>query len=169
VPSCTTDSLPRLPLPSFSPTKNLPDIYKLTLQPHFDFVLRMFNSIDVMSLPGVAQLVRSQVHQALQSICLYPVTIDTDILVNGGYPARPRGILHVRLLRGTRLKTSFLNIGALKTDPFVVMYTNKETQVRSTTKKNDTEPVWDEDFYMLLLRQPNEKLVIKIMDDDFGT
>ncbi|CAG9466560.1 unnamed protein product [Pedinophyceae sp. YPF-701] len=136
-------------------------------QPYIDFDVKILGNTDVMSLPFVGYLARQAIEGVLQEMVVYPNSHSSDILPNGGREEPAHGMLHVVVRRGKDLKRG-INLGALKQDPYVSMWTRKDRRTRTTTKQNDSNPVWDEEFYILVHNKEEDVLTLRICDDDFG-
>jgi len=83
------------------------------------------------------------------------------------------GVLTVRLVKATNLADKDL---AGKTDPYVIMELEQDNMLRdkdygsqrSSTKKGDVNPEWDETFTFNIPTLNNMELSLKLFDDDVG-
>ena len=84
------------------------------------------------------------------------------------------GILKVRLVKATHLADKDL-IG--KTDPYVRLELEQDNLIRdkdygyqnSSKKRNDVNPVWNEDFTFNIPTLDNMVLTLRVFDEDIGS
>lgn len=80
-----------------------------------------------------------------------------------GATKKPVGILHVKVLRAHNL----LNMDILSTsDPFVKLNLTGERlpPKRTTVKKNNLNPVWNEDFKLIVKDPASQVLILQLYD-----
>mmetsp|Transcript_23676 Transcript_23676/g.26364 ORF Transcript_23676/g.26364 Transcript_23676/m.26364 type:complete len:133 (+) Transcript_23676:112-510(+) len=83
------------------------------------------------------------------------------------------GVLTVKLVKATNLADEDY---AGKTDAYVIMELEQDNMLRdkdygsmrSTTKHNDVNPVWDEEFQFTIPTLENMELSLQLYDDDVG-
>lgn len=131
--------------------------------PHVDFKLHLFNGPDMMALPGVKPIMDLVIGYVVKEIALYPNSVSVPLMENFGVPRAPKGMIHVKLERITNLKsTDFITKG----DPYVVFEVRPGRSQRSKVVKNTANPVYDEEFFLLVDDFVNQKLSIKVYDYD---
>ncbi|KAI8467075.1 MAG: C2 domain-containing protein [Monoraphidium minutum] len=133
--------------------------------PHVDFKLRVLGGFDMMSLPGIKDAVRAAISYVVKEVMLYPNSVSVPLMTNFGAPKDPVGMLHIKLSRIEGLKTSDV-VG--KGDAYVVFSIREGRNHSSRVIKNCRDPVFDEEFYMVVDDLETQTLNIKVWDSDFG-
>jgi Ca2+-dependent lipid-binding protein len=88
-----------------------------------------------------------------------------DIMENGGRLPEPEGMLSIKLCRGFNLRGGEI---FSKTDPFVVLEVREGRPVQSAVVANNTNPVWDEEFHLIVDDRAQQAITLTIKDEDFG-
>ncbi|KAK4392160.1 Synaptotagmin-3 [Sesamum angolense] len=154
------------------------DILSARLQPKIDFGLRVMGG-DIMSIPGLYQLVQTVVSVTLGSpmymkceviakqvakLYLWPQTYDLDILDSSiGAAKKPVGILHVKVVRAHKLlKMDFLGAS----DPYVKLSLTGERlpSKKTSVVMNSLNPVWCEDFKLIVKDPESQVLQLQLYD-----
>lgn len=140
-------------------------------KPYVDFSLKIAK-VDIMNL-GAANynlptLLRHVIHMALTETALYPKKIiipmnpDSSTDATLSVPLIPVGILHVKIVKGIDLLTVNLFGGS---DPYVTLY-SVDQHFRSTTKKLNVNPIWNEDFQILVFDKETQEVECNVYDHD---
>jgi len=133
--------------------------------PHIDMTLNLINNMDFMALPGVKEIASNIVQGILSKMMLYPNQFSVDLMEGGGLPPAPVGMLRVNLVRIENLKKSDL---ISKSDSYCLLEVREGRPQRSTTVKNSQNPVFNEEFLLIVDDQEEQNLRITVKDDDFG-
>ncbi|GBF88447.1 hypothetical protein Rsub_01160 [Raphidocelis subcapitata] len=133
--------------------------------PHIDYKLRVLGGIDLMSLPGVKNAFRWTIQYVMKQLLLYPNSISVPLMANFGAPSEPLGMLHVRLHRIEGFKTSDM-VG--RGDPYVTFMVRQGREHSSRVVKNCKDPVYNEEFYLVVEDLKEQMLTIKVFDSDLG-
>ncbi|XP_057805412.1 synaptotagmin-3-like [Salvia miltiorrhiza] len=132
-------------------------------KPKIDFGLRIMGG-DIMSVPGVYQIVQEVVARQVAKLYLWPQTYEIDILDSSiGATKKPVGILHVKVVRAHNL----LNMDFLSTsDPYVKLsLTGERLPLKKTTvKKNNLNPEWNEAFKLTVKDPVSQVLQLQLYD-----
>ncbi|XP_042015545.1 synaptotagmin-3-like [Salvia splendens] len=132
-------------------------------KPMVDFGLRIMGC-DIMSVPGVYQIVQDIVARQVAKLYLWPQTLEIDILDSSlGATKKPVGILHVKVVRAHNL----LNMDFLSTsDPYVKLSLTGERlpSKKTTVKKNNLNPEWNETFKLTVKDPVSQVLQLKLFD-----
>eukprot|EP00882_Tetradesmus_deserticola_P015191 GHRQ01016176.1.p1 GENE.GHRQ01016176.1~~GHRQ01016176.1.p1 ORF type:complete len:457 (+),score=182.70 GHRQ01016176.1:470-1840(+) len=130
---------------------------------HFDAKLRLFNGPDVMALPGVKQAANWAMGLVLKDVLLYPNSVSVPLMTNFGVPPEPQGMVKITLTRIEDLKTTDL---LTKGDPYVVFEIREGRVQRSKIVKSNNNPVFNEEFFMVVDDFEQQRLSIKVYDYD---
>jgi len=139
-------------------------------KPHLDFSLKIAK-VDIMNL-GAANynlptLLRHVIHCALTETALYPKKIlipigKTTVDKNNLSAAVPVGMLHLKIIKGMNLLAVNIFGGS---DPYVSISSAEQT-FRTTTKKLNLNPVWNEDFQLLIYDKETQEVECMVYDYD---
>nr|XP_043607386.1 synaptotagmin-3-like isoform X2 [Erigeron canadensis] len=160
-------ALPRITLKPLVPTfpcfSNV--VVSLMEKPHVDFGLKVLGG-DVMSIPGLYRLVQDIIKKEVAKLYLWPQSLDIPILDSSlGIVKRPVGVLHVRVLRATKLmKMDILGLS----DPYVKLKLSGEMlpSKKTTIKKKTLNPVWNETFKLVVKDPEAQTLQVNVYDWD---
>eukprot|EP00878_Enallax_costatus_P009636 GHUV01010067.1.p1 GENE.GHUV01010067.1~~GHUV01010067.1.p1 ORF type:complete len:515 (+),score=110.80 GHUV01010067.1:357-1901(+) len=131
--------------------------------PHVDFRLSIFNGPDMMALPGIKFATRWITRYVMSQLMLYPNSVSVPLMTNFGIPEDPQGMVHVTLQKIEGLKsTDFMTKG----DPYAVFEIREGRQQRSKIVKSSNNPVFNEEFFMVVDDFVKQKLSIKVYDYD---
>ncbi|KAF8058352.1 aidA [Scenedesmus sp. PABB004] len=142
--------------------------------PHFDIELPLavppgglaerlgLSGLDLLCLPGARGALRLGTRLAARALAVFPRGINVP-LVPGGGSAAPCGMLQVRLVRLSGLRSEDL-IG--HSDPYVVLRVREGRTLRSRTVQNNNQPEYDETFRMLVDDVETQVLQVIVMDED---
>lgn len=130
--------------------------------PHFDMDLRLCDSPDIMALPGVPLLVQSAISIVAGKMLVYPNEFTLPLMPNFGLPPPPQGMLHIKVVKCTGLKGGIFD----RMDPFVTLELRKGREAKTSTKTNQENPVWDEEFDLVVDEPKKQALRITVSDDD---
>ncbi|KAI3447586.1 hypothetical protein Pfo_004251 [Paulownia fortunei] len=132
-------------------------------KPKIDFGLRVMGG-DVMSIPGLYQLVQEVVAKQVAKLYLWPQTYEIDILDDSiGAAKKPVGILHVKVVRAHKL----LNMDFLSTsDPYVKLSLTGERlpSKKTSVKMNNLNPEWYEDFKLIVKEPESQVFQLQLYD-----
>ncbi|XP_051114011.1 synaptotagmin-3-like isoform X2 [Andrographis paniculata] len=132
-------------------------------KPKLDFGLKVMGG-DMMSIPGIYQFVQEIVAKQVAKLYMWPQTYEIDILDSSiGAAKKPVGILHVKVVRAqSLLKMDFLGTS----DPYVKLsLTGEKLQWKKTTVvMNNLNPVWNEDF-KLIVKEPKIQVLQLLLFD----
>ncbi|KAH6833360.1 Calcium-dependent lipid-binding family protein [Perilla frutescens var. hirtella] len=132
-------------------------------KPKIDFGLQIMGG-DIMSIPGVYQIIQEVVARQVAKLYLWPQTYEIDILDSSiGATKKPVGILHVKVVRAHNL----LNMDFLSTsDPYVKLSLSGERlpAKKTTVKMNNLNPEWYEDFKLTVKDPDSQVLQLQLYD-----
>ncbi|OAY38852.1 synaptotagmin-3 isoform X1 [Manihot esculenta] len=150
-------------LPTFPCFANI--VVSLMERPHVDFGLNILGG-DVMSIPGLYRFVQEIIRKQVASLYLWPQSLDIPILdLSTVAVKKPVGILHVKVVRAMKLlKADFLGTS----DPYVKLSLNGEKlpAKKTTIKKNNLNPVWNENFKLIVKDPQSQVLQLQVFDWD---
>nr|QHT72834.1 synaptotagmin-3 [Vernicia montana] len=150
-------------VPTFPCFANI--VVSLMERPHVDFGLKILGG-DVMSIPGLYQLVQEAIKKQVASLYLWPQSLDIPVLDASTVAVKkPVGILHVKVVRAMKLlKADFLGTS----DPFVKLsLTGEKLPAKKTTiKKNNLNPEWNENFKLIVKDPQSQILQLQVFDWD---
>nr|QHT72835.1 synaptotagmin-3 [Vernicia fordii] len=150
-------------VPTFPCFANI--VVSLMERPHVDFGLKILGG-DVMSIPGLYQLVQEAIKKQVASLYLWPQSLDIPVLDASTVAVKkPVGILHVKVVRAMKLlKADFLGTS----DPYVKLsLTGEKLPAKKTTiKKNNLNPEWNENFKLVVKDPESQILQLQVFDWD---
>ncbi|CAO2813747.1 unnamed protein product [Amaranthus hypochondriacus] len=131
-------------------------------KPHVDFGLKLLGA-DLMSIPGLYRFVQELIKDQVANLYLWPRTLEVPILDPRKAQRKPVGILHVKILRATKLKKKD-PLGA--SDPYVkVKLSDDRTPSKKTTVKHkNLNPEWNEEFNLTVRDPETQTLELKVYD-----
>ncbi|XP_077220174.1 synaptotagmin-2-like [Tasmannia lanceolata] len=159
-------ALPRITLkplvPSFPCFAKI--LVSLMEKPHVDFGLKLLGA-DVMSIPGLYRLVQEIIKDQVAKMYLWPRTLEIPIMDPTKAMRRPVGILHVKIIRATKLKKKDL-LG--KSDPYVKLKLTEDKlpAKKTTVKHSNLNPEWNEEFNLVVKDPESQALEIAVYDWD---
>ncbi|WCJ19310.1 Synaptotagmin-3 [Euphorbia peplus] len=134
-------------------------------RPHIDFGLKILGG-DVMSIPGVYRLVQDMIKKQVAHLYLWPQFLEIPVLDPSSMAMKkPVGILHVKVVRAMKLlKADILGTS----DPYVKLSLTGEkiTSKKTTIKKKNLNPEWNENFKLVVKDPPSQALQIEVFDWD---
>ncbi|CAO2815601.1 unnamed protein product [Amaranthus hypochondriacus] len=141
-------------VPSFPCFANI--YVSLMEKPHVDFGLKVLGA-DLMSIPGLYRFVQELIKDQVANMYLWPRTLAVPILDPVKALRKPVGILHVKVLRATKLKKKDL-LGA--SDPYVKLKLSddKTPSKKTMVKHKNLNPEWNEEFN-LTVRDPETQIL----------
>lgn len=137
----------------------------LLKEPFVDLSVMVINRLDLMALPIVRDIVQKAVAYTVGDLLVFPNQMSFDIMENGGRLPEPEGMLSIKLCRGFNLRGGEI---FSKTDPFVVLEVREGRPVQSAVVANNTNPVWDEEFHLIVDDRAQQAITLTIKDEDFG-
>ncbi|XP_040384999.1 synaptotagmin-2-like [Oryza brachyantha] len=137
-------------------------LVSLMEKPHVDFGLKLLGA-DVMAIPILYSFVQETIKKQLASMYLWPKTLEVPIMDPSKASKRPVGILLVKVLRAQNLQKKDL-LG--KSDPYVklTMSDDKLPSKKTTVKRGNLNPEWNEDFKFVVTDPETQELEIKVFD-----
>ncbi|GAA0146254.1 membrane trafficking regulatory protein [Lithospermum erythrorhizon] len=131
-------------------------------KPHVDFGLKLVGA-DLMSIPGVYRFVQETIKDQVANMYLWPKTLEVEILDPSKAMKRPVGILHVKIIRATKLKKKDL-LGA--SDPYVKLKLteSKLPSKKTTVKHKNLNPEWNEEFTLVVKDLQSQELEVYVYD-----
>ncbi|KAG8651180.1 hypothetical protein MANES_07G098800v8 [Manihot esculenta] len=150
-------------VPTFPCFANI--IVSLMERPHVDFGLKIMGG-DVMSIPGLYRFVQEMIRKQVASLYLWPQSLDIPVLDASTVAVKkPVGILHVKVVRAMKLLKADL-LGT--SDPYVKLsLTGDKLPAKKTTiKKNNLNPVWNENFKLIVKDPQSQVLQLQVFDWD---
>ncbi|KAI7835754.1 hypothetical protein COHA_010332, partial [Chlorella ohadii] len=93
---------------------------------------------------------------------VYPNEFTLPLLPNFGLPPPPQGMLHIKVVQCTGLKGGIFD----RMDPFVTLELRKGREAKTSTKTNEENPVWNEEFDLVVDEPKKQALRITVSDDD---
>ncbi|PSC73977.1 synaptotagmin-2-like isoform X1 [Micractinium conductrix] len=130
--------------------------------PHFDMDFRLCDSPDIMALPGVPLAVTSAISIIAGKMLVYPNEFSLPLMPNFGLPPPPMGMLHVKVIGATGLKSSLFD----RMDPFVLLRVRDGRHVQTSTLTNTVSPQWNEYFDFVVDDPKKQALRLILKDDD---
>lgn len=137
-----------------------------TEQPKIDFDISILGG-DITSIGGIDKMIDNIIRTSLNDMLVWPARMVIPI-VPGDFSylqLHPVGYLEIVLIEGKDIpKTDTLG----KSDTFVFLYVHqKEGDIkRSSIKKNNQNPVWNESFFIKVEEPTFQDLTIRLMDDE---
>ncbi|KAG6651587.1 synaptotagmin-1-like [Carya illinoinensis] len=134
----------------------------LMAKPHVDFGLKLIGA-DLMSIPGLYRFVQELIKDQVAKMYLWPQTLEVPILDPTKALKRPVGILHVKVVRGMKLKKKDL-LGA--SDPYVKLKLTEDKlpAKKTTVKHKNLNPEWNEEFNIVVKDPQTQSLEIRVYD-----
>ncbi|CAI9296131.1 unnamed protein product [Lactuca saligna] len=140
-------------------------VVSLLEKPHVDFGLKVLGG-DVMSIPGLYPLVQDIIKKEVAKLYLWPQTLQIPILDSSlGAVKKPVGVVHVKVIRATKLmKMDILGLS----DPYVKLKLSGEMlpSKKTTIKKKTLNPVWNENFKLVVKDPQAQTLQVNVFDWD---
>lgn len=160
-------AMPRVTLKPLVPTipcfANI--VVSLMEKPHIDFGVKVLGG-DVMSIPGLYRYVQERIKKEVASLYLWPKSLEIPVLDASTVAIKkPVGILHVRVIRATKLlKMDLLGLS----DPYVKLNLSGEKlpSKKTTIKKKTLNPEWNEEFKLSVKDPQSQMLHINVYDWD---
>ncbi|KAL1553218.1 synaptotagmin-3-like [Salvia divinorum] len=160
-------AMPRVTLKPLVPTipcfANI--VVSLLEKPHIDFGVKVLGG-DVMSIPGLYRYVQERIKKEVASLYLWPKSLEIPMLDASTVAVKkPVGILHVRVIRATKLlKMDLLGLS----DPYVKLNLSgeKHPSKKTTVKKKTLNPEWNEEFKLSVKDPQSQMLHINVYDWD---
>lgn len=131
------------------------------------------NLLNVLDIPGLKKTLRGIVDDVIANFVVLPnrIAIPLAESVDAGdlkYPI-PEGLLRVQILEARELvKSDFSLIGKGSPDPYAVLEVGAQT-FRTETKKNQSNPKWDEIFEAFVDNSKGQELEIFLYDHDLAS
>ena len=131
------------------------------------------NLLNVLDIPGLKKTLRGIVDDVIASFVVLPnrIAIPLAESVDAGdlkYPI-PEGLLRVQIPEARELaKSDFSLIGKGSPDPYAVLEVGAQT-FRTETKKNQSNPKWDEIFEAFVDNSKGQELEIFLYDHDLAS
>ncbi|XAR59834.1 hypothetical protein NMG60_11015816 [Bertholletia excelsa] len=131
-------------------------------KPHVDFGLKLLGA-DLMSVPGLYRFVQELIKDQVASMYLWPRTLEVPVMELTKAMQRPMGILHVKVLRATKLRKKDL-LGA--SDPYVKLKLTEDKLLskKTTVKHKNLNPEWNEEFNMVVKDPVTQALELTVYD-----
>ncbi|KAL8138624.1 hypothetical protein V2J09_004625 [Rumex salicifolius] len=147
-------------VPSFPCFCNI--FVSLMEKPHVDFGLKLIGA-DLMAIPGLYGFVQETIKDQVANMYLWPRTLEVPILDPAKALRKPVGILHVKVLRASKLKKKDI-FGA--SDPYVKLKLtdDRAPSKKTTVKHKNLNPEWNEDFNVVV-RDPQTQILEFIVYD----
>lgn len=137
----------------------------LLAAPYIDMTLNLINGIDLMALPGIRDIALNVVQGVIGGMMLYPKKFSVDLMEGGGIPPNPAGMIRVNLLRIENLSSTDI---MSKSDPYCLLEVRAGRPQRSSTVSNSQNPVFNEQFHLVVDDPEEQTLSVVVKDDDFG-
>lgn len=147
-------------VPSFPCFANI--FVSLMEKPHVDFGLKLLGA-DVMAIPGLYRFVQETIKTQVGNMYLWPRTLEVPILDPTKAMRKPVGILHVKVVRGLKLKKKDL-MG--KSDPYVKLKLTEDKlpSKKTKVKHSNLNPEWDEEFKFVIRDPQTQTLELNVYD-----
>jgi Ca2+-dependent lipid-binding protein len=84
---------------------------------------------------------------------VYPNEFMLPLMPNFGLPPPPQGMLHIKVVKCTGLKGGIFD----RMDPFVTLELRKGREAKTSTKTNEENPVWNEEFDLVVDEPVSER------------
>lgn len=131
------------------------------------------NLLNVLDFPGLKKTLRGIVDDVIASFAVLPnrVAIPLAESVDPAdlqYPV-PEGLLRVQMLEARELvKSDFSLIGRASPDPYAILEVGAQ-KFRTDTKKNNSNPAWEETFESFVDNSEGQELEIYLFDRDIAS
>lgn len=131
------------------------------------------NLLNVLDFPGLKKTLRGIVDDVIASFVVLPNRIVVPLAGSVDpsdlrYPI-PEGLLRVHMLEARELvKSDFSLIGGGTPDPYVILEVGAQT-FRTETKKNDSNPTWEETFESFVDNSEGQELEVYLYDHDIAS
>ncbi|KAK2548261.1 Extended synaptotagmin-3 [Acropora cervicornis] len=131
------------------------------------------NLLNILEFPGLKKTLRQMVSDVIAKNVVLPnrIAIPLAGVIDASdlqYPV-PEGVLRVHLVEARGLVDSDSSlIGSGSTDPYAVLEVGAQT-FRTTRKKNDSSPVWQETFEAFVDNCEGQELQIYLYDHDIAS
>ncbi|KAL5721124.1 hypothetical protein ACHQM5_013722 [Ranunculus cassubicifolius] len=132
-------------------------------KPHVDFGFKVLGA-DLMAIPGVYQFVQKTIKKQVANLYGWPRMLEIPILdASIGATKKPVGILHVKVLRASKLKKMDL-LGT--SDPYVKLGLTGEilSFKKTTVKLKNLNPEWNEEFKFTVKDTDSQVLQLFVYD-----
>ncbi|CAN0909227.1 SYT3 [Linum grandiflorum] len=137
----------------------------ITVQPRVDFGLEISGG-DIMSIPGLHGFVQKTIEKQIASMYIWPRMLDIPVLDPSTVGVKkPVGILNVKVVRATKLMKADI-VGT--SDPYVKLSLSgdKLSAKKTTIKKQNLNPVWNENFRLVVKDPGSQVLHLHVLDWD---
>ncbi|MBA0682898.1 hypothetical protein Goari_024584, partial [Gossypium aridum] len=116
-----------------------------------------------MSIPGLYRVVQELIKDQVANMYLWPKTLQVPVLDPSKAFKRPVGVLHVKVLRASKLKKKDF-LGA--SDPYVKLKLTEDklTSKKTTVKHKNLNPEWNEEFDMIVKDPQTQALELHVID-----
>lgn len=131
------------------------------------------NLLNVLDFPGLKKTLRGIVDDVIASFAAIPNRIAIPLAASVDpsdlrYPI-PEGLLRVQMLEARELvKSDFSLIGKAAPDPYAILEVGAQT-FRTETKKNDSNPTWEETFEAFVDNSEGQELEVYLYDHDLAS
>ncbi|KAL9961907.1 hypothetical protein ACROYT_G030943 [Oculina patagonica] len=131
------------------------------------------NLLNVLDFPGLKKTLRGIVDDVIASFAVLPNRIAVPLAESVDssdlqYPI-PEGLLRVHMLEARELvKSDFSLIGGGCPDPYAILEVGAQT-FRTETKKNDSNPTWEETFESFVDNSEGQELEVFLYDRDIAS
>lgn len=147
-------------VPSFPCFANI--YVSLMEKPHVDFGLKLLGA-DAMSIPGLYRIVQEIIKDQVAKMYLWPKALEVQIMDPTKAMKTPVGILHVKVLKATKLRKKDL-LGA--SDPYVKLKLTEDKlpSKKTTVKYKNLNPEWNEEFKIVVKDPESQVLELSVYD-----
>jgi len=131
------------------------------------------NLLNVLDFPGLKKTLRGIVDDVIASFAVIPNRIAIPLAGSVDpsdlrYPI-PEGLLRVQMLEARELvKSDFSLLGKATPDPYAILEVGAQT-FRTETKKNDSNPTWEETFEAFVDNSEGQELEVYLYDHDLAS
>ncbi|CAN0909225.1 SYT3 [Linum grandiflorum] len=150
-------------VPAFPCFANI--VVSLLDRPRVDFGLEISGG-DIMSIPGLHGFVQKTIEKQIASMYIWPRMLDIPVLDPSTVGVKkPVGILNVKVVRATKLMKADI-VGT--SDPYVKLSLSgdKLSAKKTTIKKQNLNPVWNENFRLVVKDPGSQVLHLHVLDWD---
>ncbi|CAN1258119.1 SYT3 [Linum perenne] len=134
-------------------------------RPQVDFGLEICGG-DIMSIPGLHGFVQRTIEKHIANMYIWPRILDISVLDPSTVGVKmPVGILNVKVVRAMKLMKADI-VGT--SDPYVKLSLSgdKLSAKKTTIKKQNLNPVWNENFRLVVKDPGSQVLQLHVLDWD---
>ncbi|KAK8459290.1 hypothetical protein SEVIR_2G117100v4 [Setaria viridis] len=134
-------------------------------EPKIQYTLKAIGG-SLTAVPGLSDMIDDTVNSIVSDMLQWPHRLVVPLGVNvdtSDLELKPQGRLSVTVVKATSLKNKEL-IG--KSDPYVRLYVRPMFKVKTQTRDDDLNPVWNETFELIVEDKETQSVIFEVYDED---